>query len=108
MPTSVSLDRAMIRIEEGKLVVRGSFSPKDKDRYSSALFNYLSKGLDEYVVDLSALDEIDKPFVDVTVSFAQFASQGWSRVIVLASRMVARQFRLANFEEFGRCRVVRN
>ena len=108
MATSVSLDRALIRIEEGKLVVCGSFSPKDKDRYSNALFNYLSKGLDEYVIDLSTLDEIDKPFVDLTVSFAQFASQGWSRVVVLASRMVARQFRLANFDEFGRCRVVRN
>lgn len=108
LPTSLSIDHAAIRLEEGKLVVRGSFGPEDEKRYSNALMKFLSMGLEEYVIDLSDLDRISRPYVDLTVSFARVASQGWPRVIVLASRMVARQFRLADFDAVGRTRVVRN
>ena len=108
MPTTLSLERAYIRVEEGKLVVRGSFAPGDDSRYTNALFNFLRMGLQEYTIDLSDLDEISKPYVDLTVNFAQFAAQGEVKVVVLASRMVARLLRLAEFDAVGTVRVVRN
>jgi len=106
MATSVSLDRAKIHIIGGRLVVRGGFAPGDESRYSNALFNFLSTGHAEYEVDLLRVGAVGKPFVDLTISFAQFAGQMGHGVVVTTRESIARELRIAGYEDVGRIRVV--
>lgn len=107
MATSVHLDRAKIHVIEGRLIVRHGFAPGDENRYSNALFNYLSMGCERCEIDLSRVDGISKPAVDMTVSFAQFAGDMGRAVAVVANPSVAEALRQAGFEKVGRIRTVR-
>jgi hypothetical protein len=106
MATSISLERAKIHIIGGRLVIRGGFAPGDESRYSNALFNFLSMGHAEYEIDLVRVGGVPKPFLDLTVSFGQFAGQMGRSVVVTALESVARDLRIAGFEDVGRIRVV--
>ncbi len=106
MATSVNLERARIHVIDERLVVRKGFAPGDESRYSNALFNFYSMGCKCYEIDLTRVDGISKPFVDLTVSFAQFAGQAKRPVVVVAHEPIARALRLAGYEDVGRIRVV--
>jgi len=106
LPTSVNLERAKIHIMGGRLVIRGGFAPGDQTRYSNALFNFLSTGHSEYELDLFRVGGVSKPFVDLTISFAQFARQMGRTVVVTTRESVARALRDAGYEKVGSLRVV--
>lgn len=106
MPTSISLERAKIHVIGGRLVIRGGFAPGDEGRYSNALFNFFSLGHAEYEIDLLRVGGVSKPFIDLTVSFAQFAGQMGRTAVVLVHEPVARDLRIAGYENVGRIRVV--
>ena len=47
-----------------------------------------------------------KPFVDLTISFAQFAGQMGRTVVVTTRESVAHDLRIGGFDDVGRIRVV--
>ncbi len=106
LPTSIDLERAKIHIIGGRLVIRGGFAPGDESRYSNALFNFLSTGHVEFEIDLLRVGGVPKPFLDLTVSFGQFAGQMGRSVVVTARSSIARDLRIAGFEDVGSIRVI--
>ena len=106
VPTSIDLERAKIHIVGGRLVIRGGFAPGDEGRYSNSLFNFLSAGHSEYEIDLLRVGGVPKPFVDLTISFAQFAGQMGRTVVVTTRESVAHELRIGGYEDVGRIRVV--
>ncbi len=106
MATSVNLERAKIHVIGGRLVIRGGFAPGDESRLSNALFNFFSLGNQEYEIDLVRVGAVGKAFVDLLVSFAQFAQQMGRTAVVVTRESIAHDLRIAGYDNIGSIRVV--
>ena len=100
-------NKVEIAFEQGRSVVRGQLGPEDEKRFATALFNYLRRGVKEWVLDFSQMHYMSSAYIGATCMFCHVVLQhAGHSVVILANEKVAKFMRVAGLDELVKLRIV--
>ncbi len=93
-------------IDGNKLTVRGELGPEDEKPYSEVLFELLSTGQYELVIDFTELDHMSSSYIGATCLAAMMAKQNRRSVTILARKEIKRVLQMTGVDKLTKVQLV--